>query len=182
MPQDKASADKWMDRAASGDDEAFGPLASSVQDDLYRFALAHGLNRSDSAEAVQETLLRAYRMRRRWRQGGGVRAWLCGIEMNVVRELRRRHRRREFSGADLDVLGDGQAAGDGPIASRDEIDRLAAALAALPARQREAVACRFLRQMSVKDTAKAMGCAEGTVKAAVFAALENLRRTMVREE
>ena len=49
------------------------------------------------------------------------------------------------------------------------------AIQRLPPRQREAVACRYLRQMSIRRTAEAMGCAEGTVKSAVSAALERLR-------
>ncbi|GAG42689.1 unnamed protein product, partial [marine sediment metagenome] len=36
-------------------------------------------------------------------------------------------------------------------------------------------------EMSVHDTAAAMGCAEGTVKAAVAAALENMRKAMKRK-
>ncbi len=53
-----------MDRAASGDQAVFGALATAVQDDLFRFALAQGLTAADAAEAVQETLLRAFERRR----------------------------------------------------------------------------------------------------------------------
>lgn len=70
MTCDRIHISRWMDQAASGDDAAFGHLADAVQDDLYRFALAHGLRREDAADAVQETLLRAYGMRNRWRAGG----------------------------------------------------------------------------------------------------------------
>jgi RNA polymerase sigma-70 factor (ECF subfamily) len=52
------------------------------------------------------------------------------------------------------------------------------AVAELPSRQREAIACRYLRRMSIKETAEAMGCAEGTVKSAVSAALERMRDIM----
>ena len=58
------------------------------------------------------------------------------------------------------------------------LERLARAVERLPERQREAVACRFLRGMSIAETAKVMGCAEGTVKAAVFKAIANLQRMM----
>ena len=67
---------------------------------------------------------------------------------------------------------------DPPVADAEELAGLASALAALPPRQREAVACRYLRRMSVRETAATMGCAEGTVKAAVFAALRGLRKSM----
>ena len=53
----------------------------------------------------------------------------------------------------------------------DAVDRL-------PQRQREAIACRYLRRMSIAETAVAMGCAQGTVKSAVSAALERLREVL----
>ena len=169
-----------MDKASSGDDEAFGALAAAVQDEIYRFALAHGLNRPDAAEAAQETLLRAYQARRRWRSGADAVAWLYGIAMNVAREFRKKHRRRaEAGGVDPAIL----AGNDGAAADEDceQLARLAAAIGRLPQRQQETVTCRFLRRMSVRETAEAMGCAEGTVRAAVSAALENLRKTFGRQ-
>ena len=93
MRPDCTDSDRLMDRASSGDDEAFGPLASAWQDELFRLARAHGLGHADAAEAVQETFLRAYRIRRRWRRGARVWAWLAGIAMNVAREFRRKRAR-----------------------------------------------------------------------------------------
>ena len=177
--REASDIDRLMDRAASGDRGAFGDLSTASQDGLYRFTLAQGLRTADAAEAVQETLLRAYRARGSWRRGGRVRAWLRGIAMNVVRETRR-GRRREKVGLDLDALA--VAAGDAPgDADQDAADRLgplAAAIEALPPRQREVVACRFILHMSVRQTAQAMGCAEGTVKATVSAALAAMRERL----
>jgi len=171
--------DALMDRASSGDAEAFATVAQATQDELFRFCLAHGLGRADAAEAVQETLLRAYRGRRRWRRGGSAWAWLAGIAMNVAREARRK-RRREVGSLDADVLAAAAAAPDATAdrneQRRDRLRRLAEAIEALGPRQREAVVCRYLLRMSVRQTAAAMGCATGTVKATVSAALAKLRR------
>jgi RNA polymerase sigma-70 factor (ECF subfamily) len=57
----------------------------------------------------------------------------------------------------------------------EELGQLMEAVGELPPRQREAIACRYLRRMTVRETAEVMGCAEGTVKSAVSAALERLR-------
>lgn len=175
-----------MDRASCGDDGAFACLAAQVQDSLYRFALAHLLNGADAAESVQETLLRAYRGRRGWKAGADPWSWLFGIAMNVVREALRKRRRQvalelpgqEPNGATLRGDRDAQP---GPAAQAErveDLDRLAGAIALLPPRQREALTCRHLGQMSVRDTAQAMGCAEGTVKAAVSAAMNSLRKLL----
>ena len=178
MESHRAHNTRLMDRAAGNDEVAFGELALQVQDELFRFALAHGLRFADASEAVQETLLRAWQRRGRWRTGADATAWLYGIAMNVVRELRRKRKRDGPSGIDLDAFA---ASAEDRGAERTEMALLACSVAALPSRQREAIACRFLRQMSVRDTAAARGCAEGTVTAAVFAALGNLRKAMRRE-
>lgn len=176
MRQDRAQINQWMDQAATGNIDAFGKLALAVQDDMLRLALACGLCRADAAEATQEALLRAYRNRKNWQTGRNAVAWLCGITMNVVREMRRKIRRQPTTAMDLAAMV-ADHAGNGPDRSMD-LALLTSSLGRLPDRQREAVACRFLRGLSIADTAEAMGCAEGTVKAAAFAALANLRKMM----
>jgi RNA polymerase sigma factor (sigma-70 family) len=179
---DRARINVLMDEVSSGHEAAFGQLAGAVQDELYRLALAHGLRRDDAAEAVQEALLRAYAGRYSWRKGAEVMPWLCGIAVNVVREYYRKARRRKAVSLEVTGYEGGGAAkaeeADDESFSADELDRLQQAVADLPVRQREAVACRYLRRMSIRETAQAMGCAEGTVKSAVFAALETLRRRL----
>jgi len=104
---------------------------------------------------------------------------MLGIAMNVVREYWRKHR-RSAGRVDLATIPEGNPP-EGP-AEADERDStrrlLSVALAGLPPRQREAVACRFLRRMSVQETAALMGCAEGTVKATVHSALRSLRKKL----
>jgi RNA polymerase sigma factor (sigma-70 family) len=55
---------------------------------------------------------------------------------------------------------------------------LRAAVAALPRRQREAVALRYGADLAVRDAAAVMGCSEGTVKALTHQAIAGLRTTL----
>jgi RNA polymerase sigma-70 factor (ECF subfamily) len=179
MTLERARVSEWMDRASSGDREAFSSVAAAVQDELYRFALGHGLTRADAPDAVQESLLRAFRGLGGWKKGADAPAWLYGIAMNVVREFRRRRARDDALGLDPDALGDRKTASASQTEDgADDLAALAGAVQRLPPRQREVVTCRFLLEMNVRDTAAAMGCEEGTVKAATFAALGNLRETL----
>jgi RNA polymerase sigma-70 factor (ECF subfamily) len=180
MPLERSKATELMDRASSGDDEAFGVLAAAHQDDLHRLALSQGLCAADAAEVCQEAMMRAYRRLDAWRRGGDARAYLAGIAVNVAREFRRRKRgeRLGLDPAIVEAAMSTEAPAKPSPADGVDVRRLAEALELLPPRQREAVTCRYLNRMSVAQTAKALGCAEGTVKAAVFAALGNLRKIL----
>lgn len=168
-------ADALMARAASGDREAFARLAELAAPAVYRFCLAHlpPPLRESAQDARQECLLRAWRGRRRFRPGGSAVAWLLGIAMNVVRERRRKYRPAA-------PLSEPPATGHRREDPDERLGQLAEAIEELPARQREAIICRFLQGMSVAETARAMGCAEGTVKATVFKAVASLRERMSR--
>jgi RNA polymerase sigma factor (sigma-70 family) len=186
MPVDRLEINALMDQASSGNDGAFGRLAAAVQDELFRFALAQGLRREDAAEATQEALMRAYSGRREWRNGSDALAWLRGIAVNVVRECHRKTRRRQLMWLGL-VKSEtpAETAAEGAVENdrlqAEQLKYLMNAVTGLPPRQREAIACRYLRRMSIRETADAMGCAEGTVKSAVAAALQRLRDILEKE-
>jgi RNA polymerase sigma-70 factor (sigma-E family) len=69
------------------------------------------------------------------------------------------------------------AAADPPGDALDRTDAIAvrAAVAGLPPRQRAAVVLRYFADLSVAETAAAMGCAQGTIKALTSQGLGTLR-------
>ncbi len=174
---DRAAVNSLMKEASSGDGHAYAALASIVQDELFRFAIAQGLEHENAADATQEVLMRAYARRSTRKPGSDALAWLCGIALNVVRETKRKELRKKRSWMGWNEQQMPRTT-DSDMENRpdaDELGQLMEAVGELPPRQREAIACRYLRRMTVRETAEVMGCAEGTVKSAVLAALERLR-------
>jgi RNA polymerase sigma-70 factor, ECF subfamily len=164
-----------IDAARRGDRRALSRLLSALQDVWYRFCLSLLHDPERAADATQETGLRFLKQIAHFRGDSQIQTWSLGIALNVVREIRRR--RDLKSDTDLDELAAEHSSADS-AELKDETDMLKQTLATLPDRQREALVLRFFEDLSVEQTATAMGCAEGTVKATVFQALRALREKM----
>lgn len=172
--------EKTLKAARSGDRDALGVLLRGLQDSWYRMSLSLLGNCDLAEEATQETAIRFLRQLSGFRGESQLRTWSLGICLNVAREIRRWSSGRRATGSDFDGVESADP-GPGPeaVAMRDEgVRTIRQMLAHLPDRQREALILRFFEEMSVEQTAEAMGCAPGTVKATVHQALRALRRKL----
>ena len=161
-------------RARRGDRRAAAELLRALQDTIYRFALAQLRDDEAAREATQETAVRVLQSIHRYDGRSRASTWALGVALNVCRE-----RRRQRSGVDHDLsLVPSPDAPEAPVEARDDADLLRTKIDRLPPRQREAVVLRYFEQLSVRDTAEAMGCSEGAVKASLWQALRRLRREL----
>ncbi len=158
--------------AAGQDEEPAGPLAFA---DWYpagrRRVLAALLvfaeDRDAAHEAADEACARALE---RWPRVAELReptAWVCRVAINVEK---RRHRRRAL---ERRLLGRVRPAAYVEVAELHP--ELWAALRALPERQRQAIALRYLADLTERQVADAMGIAPGTVAATLSTARGRLR-------
>ncbi len=166
--------------ARRGDERARHTLLERMQDPWYRVCLALLANADAAREATQEAAVRTLRRLGRYsgRHGATVQTWATGIAINVCRESRRRQRRARCWQA-LDAAAVPAHPADAPDARAcraEQAQRMRQLIAALPQRQREAIVLRYYEQMNLQQTAAAMGCAVGTVKATTAQALRQLRR------
>jgi RNA polymerase sigma-70 factor (sigma-E family) len=132
-------------------------------------------DRDDSEDLLQITLVRTAR---RWDVArGSPHAYAHRVLVNLLHDRRRNQGRRvteqrldEFNGP-LPPVADGAQA---------RVDRMAiiSAVRDLPARQREVVVLRFFADLSVSETAAAIGASEGTVKTHTSRALTALREAL----
>jgi RNA polymerase sigma factor (sigma-70 family) len=162
---------------------------------LVRLAVVLTGDRGAAEDIVQDAFLGLYR---RWDSLADTTAPLGYLRVSVVNgcrtALRRRSRLWLGSGADIaeavtEAAGAGGTAGYGggvPLAESaearallsDEQRVVAAALRKLPRRQREALVLRYYLDLSVEETAQAMGVSQGTVKSATHRALAVVGRIL----
>jgi RNA polymerase sigma-70 factor (ECF subfamily) len=158
-------------------ERVFERMVHEHQDRLYALGFALTGNRHDAEEVAQDTLLRAYRALITYSperiRDLKQRAWLHRIAVNVARNRNRGLRPRL-----VELNGSEQDATPGPEARalhRAQLDDVAASLAGLPVRYREAVVLRFVQDLSYAEAADALGKPVGTVKSDVHRALKMLR-------
>ena len=160
--------------AAGGDQEAFGRLALAVSPAARRVARAILGSGADADDAVQDAFLSAWRAIGRYDAARPFRPWLLRIVVNAATDLRRRQARR--AAAPLSPVL--EAPGRSPEGAADLAllaDRLRAALAELPERQRTAIVLFDAEGWSHAEIAEVLGVPEGTVRSDVFRARRALR-------
>ena len=155
-------------------DEEFRAYVTARRGTLVRTATFLAAGDHHAAEdLVQTALMRMYVAWPRVRPET-VDAYARKALVNALIDSRRRgFARHEHSHAVLP-----EVVAPDPSASVDTEDTVFAALAALPARMRAAVILRHLCELSVSETAEALGCSEGTVKSQTSRALDQLRESL----
>lgn len=175
-----------VDLAINGDEEAFATLTRSVGDRLlavaYRILRDVGL----AEDAVQQTLVTAWRELPALRDRDRFDAWLHRLLVNACYAEARRARRWS---AQIRVLPVDAAAGSDDfltVAHRDQLDR---GFRRLPLEQRSVFVFHHWLGLSLPEVAEHLGVPLGTVKsrlhyatAALRAALEADARTAFSSE
>jgi RNA polymerase sigma-70 factor, ECF subfamily len=128
----------------------------------FAISLCGNIDRGD--DLVQETLLRAFTYIDSFQPGTNMAAWLFTILRNHFRDEKRK-RQREVEDADgryaEALISHPEQTG------RIEFEELRAALAKLPAEQREALILVGASDFSYDEAAAVCGCPTGTVKSRV---------------
>jgi RNA polymerase sigma-70 factor (ECF subfamily) len=165
-------------RARRGDERAFAELIRMHQEIAFR--VAYLIAGGEAEDAVQDGALKAWRALGRFRPGAPFRPWLLRIVANEARNRRRSTGRRAalaLRAEHEDVSGGAAPSPEAAVLAADERARLLDALESLPDEARLALACRYLLDLSERETAAALGVRRGTVKSRVSRALERLRES-----
>jgi RNA polymerase sigma-70 factor (ECF subfamily) len=166
-------------RAQRGDLPAYGTLITRHRVSLERYALHLLGQREDAEEALQDTLLRAYRSIGQCAQPERFRAWLVRILINRCRTALA----RRAAAARLTV-GDGgldRATVDHPAQRDGWADEIKLALAALPSDSREAFLLKHVEGFSYDEMVELTGASVPALKMRVSRACEQLRRQLERD-
>ena len=178
MTEDGESDAELVRRFQRGEGDALDVLVRRHQDRLFRLATVWLQQDQYAADVVQEVFLRSIGGLAAFRFRSAPFTWLYRTTRNVCHEYNRRRRTEPLA-----VEPDDPSPGvEQQVARSDAARQVRNMLADLPERQREVVLLRVFEDLSVRDTARAMGCREGTVKALLHKATSRLRLGLEGEE
>jgi RNA polymerase sigma-70 factor (ECF subfamily) len=155
--------------------ERFETLYRSSRDDVFAYVRTLLGDRAAAEDVTALAFERAYRRRLTFdRRRGDERAWLFGIARNAaLDELRRRRRLAALVSDPEDVQAVGVPDGAEVALRRTAVK---AALAGLPARDREIVALKFHAGLRNAEIARVLGVSETAAGTLLHRAMEKLRK------
>ena len=184
-PVQQQTEQQLIQRVRDGEHELFYELIQPYERRLYAAAFAILRNEADAEDAAQEAVLKAFKNLRQFRAEAKFSTWLIQITINEARM----HRRKEHTGR-IEPIDDRKEE-DGPYTPRDFADwreipsetlerkevreKLAEALASLGQIYREVFVLRDMEQLSIEETAKALGISTAAVKTRLLRARLMLR-------
>src|SRR4051812_39820992 len=170
-------------RARAGDADAYAALLRRHHRALARVCARMLRDPVAAADVAQDAALVAWLQLDRLREPERFGAWLAGIgRMLWLRELRRRGAGRERLTATGSLPDAAQDERDDPparIVARERAADLAAAIAELPAGQRDAVVLFHLADLPQSAVARRLGTRPGAVRTRLHKARLALRRRLI---
>ena len=182
MTLDDAAVERLVKSARAGDASAFGGLFDHYHLPVYRYVSSRVRRPSDAEDLTQVIFVKALEALPRYESRGiPFGGWLFRLARNAVIDFVR----TSHEHADLAQSVDRAGTDAGPeelAVTRQEIEAVGVAMAALTDDQRDAITLRFLAGLSAREAAEAMGKQEGTVRGLQFRAIAALRRQLGIEE
>ena len=165
-----------IQKAQSGDAEAFIQLMEDNKESMKRVAFAYLKREEDVADAIQDTILDAFESIHKLRKPEHFNTWLIRILINNCTEIYRRNKRQAIYDMSAEEY-ESYLPQDGPSGVEGQSDlEFQDLLAHLPEDSRMIFQLYFGEQYTVSQIAEILGINENTVKSRLHRGKEQLRR------
>jgi RNA polymerase sigma-70 factor (ECF subfamily) len=174
-----------MQRLAAGDDLALNGIMERWKDKVAAFLVRMTGDSAMAVDLTQETFVKLFQHRARYRPTAAFPTYLFRIASNLARNHARwkmRHPAVSFDDENnhLPESVESHLSPDQQMESREQMQRVEKALAALPADLREAMLLFTYEDMSYTEIAAAAGCTAKAVETRIYRARHILRSVLGR--
>jgi RNA polymerase sigma-70 factor (ECF subfamily) len=184
-PAQQDYEERLIQRIRDGEPDAFYVLIQPYEKRVYAAALALLRNQADAEDCAQEAVLKAFNNIRQFRSEAKFSTWLIQIAINEARMRRRKQRTDLIEPIEKDHGEEGTYAPrefadwreiPSEALERKEVrEKLAEALSSIGQIYREVFVLRDMEQLSIEETAKALGISSASVKTRLLRARLMLR-------
>lgn len=160
----------------------FRTLVEAHKRTVYYLALDLTGSHHDAEDLAQEVFIKAYRALGQFRGEAAVQTWLRRIAINTY--LNKRRKKALTFMRFFGDFGEAQWAQDDLVHPDREVagqvarQHIEDALEQLSPRERSAFVLRFYQELSIREVAESMACAEGTVKSLLHRAVKKLQKAL----
>jgi RNA polymerase sigma-70 factor (ECF subfamily) len=181
---DERSDEQLMHAYVEGDEAAFRELYQRYGPLLTRLVRRKVRTDGEADDIVQQAMLHMHRARRDFRPDSRLRPWLLTIAMNLVREHYRRRGRRPEHLTDIHnaPIATGRPGPNEQLEASRRGERVRAAIARLPASQREVIELHWLADSPYEEVANVVGASVGAVRVRAHRGYLRLRELLETDE
>ena len=172
--------EKLIKSAVGGDSSAFGTLYDHYQPMIYRFVLVKVGRREEAEDLTHQVFLSAWQNIKRYKNlGHPFSSWLYQIARNQVVDYYRSSKKDiSLDDGDPESFISSIATEQMDISVKLAMEKVYAAIKKLSPDHADVVMLRFVEDVSLRDTAKALKKTEGAIKLMQHRAIKELRKML----
>jgi RNA polymerase sigma-70 factor (ECF subfamily) len=178
-----------MTRLAAGHDSALSSLMDRHSERLFCYLLRQLNNQTDAADLAQETFVRVYQNRARFRPQQRFSTWLYAIATNLLRDRFRWHKRHpqvsldaqtELGSSLQDTLRDVVASPSEQLETSERAEEVRCAVQNLAVELRTPLILSEYEGMSHAEIAEVLDCSPKAIEVRLYRARGQLRKQLLR--
>jgi RNA polymerase sigma-70 factor (ECF subfamily) len=178
-----SQTNQWVEAAARGDQAAVDRLIDEFYERIYAFLRRLTANDADAADLTQRTFGRVWRSLPSFAGRSSVAAWIHGIARHVYVDWRRANGRAESRSDEWWTACAATEATPDETALRSDLAAVLYGLVeSLDPDARDTVHLHYYQELTLQETADALGVATSTVKYRLRQALADLQKKLALED
>ena len=179
----RSSDAELVQRCLQGDNAGFDELVRTYQRPVYCFCYRMLGDADESADAAQESFLKAYNALGKFRSAAAFLPWLLKIASNTCIDRSRARMRHSNIALDelagqADVIPSSDPSPEDSVLRGESDQMIREAILRMPEQSRAALVMFYFNDLSVADISTALGRPPNTIKSDLYKAREMLRRKL----
>lgn len=181
MVKEAAEVNKLVNKAKSGDSDAFGQLYDSFAQRIFRYIRLKVQNRQEAEDVLQEVFVKAYNgLAKLETRDLNFNAWLYRIASNSINDyFRKKYRTPEIIGMDENFDAPSKASVQNEVEVKSDMETLRAAFDLLAPLYKQVLELRFLQEFSLSEIAKILNKSNLSVRLLQYRALKKVKKILV---